>query len=116
MRLQRQSERINQGPRSLKKELELTIATHLKERDMPDKTVKVVEIYLNEDTQPAPKDKITYEEVIALYLQNGSTPSNEYLVKYSRGHSSNISGTLVPGGKVMVQDGMRFRVSGAGES
>lgn len=77
---------------------------------------KTVAILVNQDEHQVAKDKISYEEVVALYLQDGGAPSNQYLIKYSRGHSSNVSGTLAPGNKVMVQDGMRFRVSGTGES
>lgn len=77
---------------------------------------KTVSIVVNQDEHLVEKAKISYEEVVALYLQDGGAASLEYLIKYSRGHSDNVSGTLAPGGKVMVQDGMRFRVSGTGES
>ena len=60
--------------------------------------------------------KISYDEVVALYLSDGATTSNEYLIKYSHGPSQNPSGTLAPGNSVRVKDGMRFRVSGTGES
>lgn len=83
---------------------------------MNDKPKKTVTIFVNEPEHEVEKGKISYAEVVALYLQDGGASSNEYLVKYSRGHSANVSGTLVPGREVMVQDGMRFRVSGTGES
>jgi hypothetical protein len=79
----------------------------------PEKTVAIV---VNQDEYSVAKDKISYDEVVALYLKDGGTNSTEYLIKYSRGHSDNISGTLSPGQEVMVKDGMRFRVSGTGES
>jgi hypothetical protein len=79
----------------------------------PEKTVAIV---VNQDEHVVKKEKISYDEIVAFYLQDGGSPSNEYLIKYSRGHSSNVSGTLAPGHEVMVQDGMRFRVSGTGES
>jgi hypothetical protein len=77
---------------------------------------KSVTIVVNQDEHTVLKEKISYDEVVALYLQDGGASSNEYLIKYSRGHSDNVSGTLAPGNEVMVQDGMRFRVSGTGES
>jgi Multiubiquitin len=79
----------------------------------PDKTVTII---VNQDEHNVVKEKISYAEVVAFYLQDGGAASNEYLIKYSRGHSNNVSGTLAPGQEVMVQDGMRFRVSGTGES
>lgn len=79
----------------------------------PEKTVTVV---VNQDEHEVIKEKISYDEVVALYLQDGGATSTEYLIKYSRGHSDNVSGTLAPGKEVMVKDGMRFRVSGTGES
>jgi hypothetical protein len=79
----------------------------------PDKTVTIV---VNQDEHVVTKEKISYDDVVALYVQDGGAASNQYLIKYSRGHSANISGTLAPGQEVMVQDGMRFRISGTGES
>lgn len=75
-----------------------------------------VEILVNQDEHKVPKGKISYEQVVALYLSDGTTPSAEYLIKYSHGPAQNPSGTLAPGNKVEVRDGMRFRVSGTGES
>lgn len=78
-----------------------------------DQTVK---IFVNQDEHEVEKEKISYERVVDLYLGEGGKPSNEYLVKYSHGPSENESGTLAPGREVKVKDGMRFRVSGTGES
>lgn len=83
---------------------------------MGTKTEKTVEIYVNQDKHVVDKEKISYDQIVALYIKDGGAPSNEYLVKYSHGHSANVSGTLAPGQEVMVKDGMRFRVSGTGES
>jgi Multiubiquitin len=77
---------------------------------------KLVTVFVNQDEHTVPKEKISYDEVVALYLQKGGAASTEYLIKYSRGHSANITGTLAPGQEVMVKDGMRFRISGTGES
>lgn len=83
---------------------------------MNSKKEKTVSIFVNQDEHTVNKEKISYAEIVAFYTQDGGAPSNEYLVKYSRGHSDNVSGTLTPGKEVMVQDEMRFRVSGTGES
>ena len=77
---------------------------------------KVFSIFVNHDEHDVDKKKISYAQVVDLYLGDGGKPSNEYLVKYSHGPAENPSGTLAPGQKVMVKDGMRFRVAGTGES
>jgi Multiubiquitin len=74
------------------------------------------QIYVNQDEHEINTRKISYERVVELYLGEGGKPSKEYLVKYSHGPSENPKGTLTPGQEVEVKDGMRFRVSGAGES
>ena len=77
---------------------------------------KVFEILVNGDDHEIDTKEITYARVVELYLGSGGKPSNEYLVKYSHGPAENPSGTLAPGQKVRVKDGMRFRVAGTGES
>jgi hypothetical protein len=81
-----------------------------------EKSGKTVSILVNQDEHHVSKGKITYDEVVALYLSDGGASSTEYLIKYSHGPHQNVSGTLAPGNEVKVQDGMRFRVSGTGES
>jgi hypothetical protein len=73
-------------------------------------------IFVNEDQHEISTENISYQRVVDLYLGEGGNPSNEYLIKYSHGPTQNVSGTLVPGQEVVVKDGMRFRVSGTGES
>lgn len=75
-----------------------------------------VQLIVNQDEHKWLKGTIFYGDVVALYLSDGGSPSNEYLIKYSHGPHQNPSGTLAPGKEVKVQDGMRFRVSGTGES
>jgi hypothetical protein len=77
---------------------------------------KVFSIFVNTDEHDVEKKEISYARVVELYLGSGGKPSNEYLVKYSHGPAENPSGTLAPGEKVKVKDGMRFRVAGTGES
>ncbi|EFG2885891.1 hypothetical protein BO068_005086 [Escherichia coli] len=73
-------------------------------------------IHVNQDEHQVATQRVSYDEIAAFYLSDGGAASNEYLIKYSRGPAANPSGTLAPGNKVKVQDGMRFRVSGTGES
>lgn len=73
-------------------------------------------IFVNEDEHEIDTQEISYERVVDLYLGEGGAPSKEYLIKYSHGPSENPSGTLAPGQEVKVKNGMRFRVSGTGES
>ncbi|MGO9445197.1 MAG: multiubiquitin domain-containing protein [Thiobacillaceae bacterium] len=77
---------------------------------------KVFSIFVNGDEHEVEEKEILYTGVVDLYLGSGGKPSNEYLVKYSHGPIENQSGTLAPGQKVMVKNGMRFRVTGTGES
>ena len=77
---------------------------------------EVFDILVNGDDHEIDTKEITYARVVDLYLGGGGKPSNEYLVKYSNGPAENPSGTLAPGQKVKVKDGMRFRVAGTGES
>ncbi|TBE45427.1 hypothetical protein ELH02_14125 [Rhizobium ruizarguesonis] len=85
-------------------------------RDQHFYSQKAFDILVNGDEHEIDTNKITYARVVDLYLGQGGQPSNEYLVKYSHGPVENPSGTLAPGQKVKVKDGMRFRVAGTGES
>lgn len=82
---------------------------------MSDEEEKL-KIFVNQDQHEINTRKISYERVVDLYVGEGGAPSKEYLVKYSNGPSDNPSGTLAPEKQVEVKDGMRFRVSGTGES
>jgi hypothetical protein len=77
---------------------------------------EMFEILVNGDDHEIDTRDIAYARVVDLYLGSGGKPSTEYLVKFSHGPVENPSGTLAPGQKVMVKDGMRFRVAGTGES
>ena len=77
---------------------------------------KLLDILVNGDDHEIDTKEITTPRAVDLYLGQGGTPSNEYLVKYSHGPVENPSGTLAPGQKVKVKDDMRFRVAGTGES
>jgi hypothetical protein len=88
---------------------------HLKE-DEHFYSQTVFSIFVNTDEHEIEENHISYLQVVELYLGSGGKPSNEYLVKFSHGPAENPSGTLAPGQKVAVKDGMRFRVAGNGES
>lgn len=77
---------------------------------------KKINIFVNEDRHEIETHTITYERVVDLYLGEGKPPSKQYVIKYSHGPSENTSGTLPPEEEVTIKDGMRFRVSGTGES
>jgi hypothetical protein len=73
-----------------------------------------VTIFVNTIEHVVPHEKISYATLIALAFP-GATGTN-YIVKYYKGNSDNLTGTLPPGEKVMVKHGMDFRITGTGES
>lgn len=75
---------------------------------------KTVNIFVNTIEHEVAHEKISYSTLIALAF-DGATGSN-YIVKYYKGNSDNLTGTLPPGGEVMVKNGMDFRITGTGES
>lgn len=75
---------------------------------------KTVTITVNTVEHTVPHDKISYGTLIGLAFP-GATGSG-YIVKFYRGNSDNLTGTLAPGAEVMVKDGMDFRITGTGES
>lgn len=89
--------------------IQLTEDEHFYSQEMFD-------VLVNGDDHEIDTKDITYARVVDLYLGSGGKSSTEYLVKFSHGPVENPSGTLAPGQEVKVKDGMRFRVSGTGES
>lgn len=79
---------------------------------MQDK--KTVTIFVNTVEHVVSHQKISYATLVALAFP-GAT-GNNYVVKYYKGNSENLTGTLAPGAEVMVKDGMDFRITGTGES
>lgn len=75
---------------------------------------KTVTITVNTNDHVVPHEKISYAALVSLAYP-GAT-GNSYVVKYYRGNSDNLTGTLAPGAEVMVKDGMDFRITGTGES
>jgi len=75
---------------------------------------KTVTIFVNTVEQTVPHQKISYSTLIAMAFPGAS--GNNYVVKYYKGNSDNLTGTLPPGGEVMVKNDMDFRITGTGES
>lgn len=75
---------------------------------------KTVMIFVNTAEHEVPHQKITYATLVAMAFP-GATGAN-YIVKYYKGNSDNLTGTLPPGGEIMVKNGMDFRITGTGES
>lgn len=75
---------------------------------------KTVTIFVNTNEHEVPHQKISYATLIGLAFP-GATGSN-YVVKYYKGNSDNLTGTLAPGAEVMVKNEMDFRITGTGES
>ena len=83
---------------------------------MDDEKERKFKIFVNEDEHEIDTHKISYVRVVDLYLGEGGAPSREYLVKYSHGPLENPTALWPQDREVKVNDGMRFRVSGTGES
>lgn len=82
-----------------------------------EKGKKLVTIYVESTPHLWPKGDITYEEVVTLEVPDyPQHPEITYSVKYSRGQGNKPEGTLAPGGKTKVKEGMRFNVAETGQS
>lgn len=75
----------------------------------PDKQVT---IYINGTPKVVQKERLTFEEIVALSFDNPPTGDGvQFTIQYSRGHSSNSKGSLVEGQTVQVKEGMEFDVT-----
>lgn len=74
------------------------------------------QVYVMRDSHTIDTHTISYERVVELYLGQGGPTLPQYVIRYSHGPAANPDGLLPPGEQVKVKDGMRFRVSGTGES
>lgn len=73
---------------------------------------KVYHIVVNGQQKTVATKTVTYEEIVALAFPNPITgPNIIYTVGYEDGPHQNPSGSLMPGGKVKVKDGMIFDVT-----
>ena len=72
---------------------------------------KEVTIYINGTPKMVRKERLTFEEIVALAFD--SVPTGEgvqFTVQYSRGNSNN-KGSLIEGQSVEIKDGMEFDVT-----
>jgi hypothetical protein len=75
----------------------------------PDKQVT---IYINGTPKVVQRERLTFEDIVALAFDNPPTgDGSQCTVQYTRGHSSNSKGSLVEGHSVQVKEGMEFDVT-----
>lgn len=73
---------------------------------------KTYRIYVNGQEKVVTTKTVTYEQIVALAFPNPPTGQNMlYTVGYEDGPHKNPSGSLMPGGKAKVKDGMIFNVT-----
>lgn len=73
---------------------------------------KTCRIFVNGQEKVVTTKWVTYAEIVALAFPNPPTGTNIiYTVGYEDGPPKNPSGSLMPGGKVRVKDGMIFDVT-----
>jgi len=81
-------------------------------KDDADKHHKEITIVINGTSKTVEKDRLTFDEVIALAFENPPTGEGvQFTVQYSRGHSDKPKGTLVEGQSVKLKEGMEFDVT-----
>jgi hypothetical protein len=88
-------------------------AVHLKEDEhFHSGKPKTYKIYVNGQEKVVTSKIVSYEQIVALAFPNPVTGQNiRYTVGYEDGPHKNPSGSLMPGGKVYVKDGMIFDVT-----
>lgn len=78
---------------------------------------KSVTIYINGTPKVVQKERLSFEEIVALAFDNPPTGDGvQFTVQYSRGHSSHSKGSLVEGQSVQVIEGMEFDVTSTNRS
>jgi hypothetical protein len=89
-----------------------------KREDEHDKEKKKTVTIIVEGTKHEwPKGEISYVEVVTLEVPDyAKHPEITYSVKFKNGPGDRPEGTLSPGGKVQVKEGMIFSVSETGQS
>ncbi|MHA7212270.1 multiubiquitin domain-containing protein [Burkholderia pseudomallei] len=72
---------------------------------------KQVTIYVNGTPKVVQKERLTFDEIVALAFDNPPSGDGvQFTVQYSRGHSGS-KGSLVEGQSVQVKEGMEFDVT-----
>ena len=90
--------------------------THTDDKAGKDKVPKQVTIIINGREVTVDKEKLSFEELIALAWEQPPTGENVgFTVQYRRGQSDQ-EGSLVAGGSVEVRKGMVFNVSATDRS
>lgn len=77
---------------------------------------KPVTIVINGTEYEVPKERISYEELLALIEAPALPDGQRYSVQYSKGHNSKPTGTLIEGESVQVKKDMEFDVTPANRS
>lgn len=73
---------------------------------------KEITIVINGTAKVIQKERLTFEEVIALAFDNPPTGDGvQFTVQFSRGHSDKPKGTLIEGQSVQAKEGMEFDVT-----
>lgn len=73
---------------------------------------KTYRIYVNGQEKLVTTKTVTFDQIVALAFPNPPTGQNMlYTVGYEDGPHANPSGSLMPGGKVKVKDGMIFNAT-----
>ena len=75
-----------------------------------------VTIYVNGTPYEVPKERISYEELLALINAPALPADKRYSVQYSKGQSGKPTGTLIEGESVEVKKDMEFDVTPANRS
>ena len=90
-----------------------TEVVHLKEDEhFHSGKPKTYTIYVNGQEKTVTTKTVTYEQIVTLAFPNPIIGQNIiYTVGYEDGPHHNPSGSLMPGGKVKVKDGMIFDVT-----
>jgi len=82
------------------------------EKEEKHKEHKEITIVINGTAKVIRKERLTFEEVIALAFDNPPTGDGvQFTVQFSRGHSDKPKGTLVEGQSVQAKEGMEFDVT-----
>jgi hypothetical protein len=75
-----------------------------------------VTIFVNGTPYEVSKERISYEELLALINAPALPADKRYSVQYSKGHSDKPTGTLLEGQSVQVKKDMEFDVTPATRS
>jgi hypothetical protein len=77
---------------------------------------KLVTIIVNGTAYEVDKERISYEELLALIEAPALPEGQRYSIQYSKGNSDKPAGTLIEGQSVKVKEDMEFDVTPANRS